>query len=190
MFLTIASMPAPARGHPHVFIETRSTLRFEAGALVAIDCDWRFDPLFSKEVLGLVGKPKPPFDAETAARIKKVAFDNLRDYGYFVHARAGSTPASVQHVREFTAAMLDKNLQYKFTVVLSRPLDPRGGEIEILLYDDSYFVDVGFAEPISDAFRLANAPQGCEGAAIEDKKKTIYFGSVHPMAIVVACPAR
>jgi ABC-type uncharacterized transport system substrate-binding protein len=178
---------SPARSHPHVWIEIRSALRFESGALTAIDFDWRFDPIFTSQVLDLVGKPKAPFTSEISSKIKRVAFDNLKDYGYFLHARGGSVPATVRQVQNFQADMIGKALQYRFTVALSQPLDPRAGEIEIALYDDTYFIDVGFAEPMATSFRLIDPPQGCAGEAIEDKKATIYYGLVHPMVIFVTC---
>src|SRR3954463_4445440 len=76
---------SPARSHPHVWIETRATLRFDgAQRLTAVVEEWVFDDLYTAFVVGDLKKKKD--GSVPSSELQPLANQNvadLKEWGYF-----------------------------------------------------------------------------------------------------------
>ena len=86
MALLLALVPAlDLHAHPHVFISSLVAVDFEGPSLSRISVEWTFDELFSQMIVADYDRGKKgSFTEAEAAALKKGAFDNLRNYHYFL----------------------------------------------------------------------------------------------------------
>lgn len=192
LFGFLLATPA-ALAHPHVWVDYTVTGVFSGRTLTALREEWHFDEGFSATVLhDILGeksakKAAPAFSAAEIRALHDKAFENLKDYHYFHHVWIDGQAVKPGRVRDFTARRDGDRLVYGFTYDLAQPVDPATAQVEIGIWDDSYYVDVG---PIEHrvAAGLENPPApACQIAIAPDKARPIYFGSVFPPTIRIAC---
>lgn len=180
----------PAAAHPHVWISWRLALVFEGPRLAALDEEWLLDPQFSSMLLQdqAPGHRKgAPLTAAEVAALRDHAFANLGNYGYFTQGWAGETPLALGKARGFGASLKGDQLVYHFTLPLAAPADPKAAAVELGIWDTSYYVDLEPAEPEAGAVTL---PPGspCHAKVTPDSGRMIYYGTVTPLAVRLACP--
>ena len=91
LFLVLGALPVSA--HPHVFINDKVTVTFDAGTLQGIGFTWTFDDMFSNMILSDYDPNHTGhFSAAQAKALKEGAFDNLENYHYFVALAIGNKP--------------------------------------------------------------------------------------------------
>jgi ABC-type uncharacterized transport system substrate-binding protein len=193
LMATAASLPAlggrsgPVAAHPHVWIDAVATFVFEGGSLVGLRQHWRFDEFFSSFVIEEQdANGDGAFDQAEIDAIREQAFGNLREYGYFTHARRGGDKLPLDQVSEFAARIEDDLLVYEFTLVLPEPVDPGAERVEAAIYDTEYYVEVLLNE--DDPVRFEGIPNGaCTFAIREDLENPIYYGMVNPLTIALSC---
>lgn len=194
LFLPLGLAPAPAAAHPHVWIDYTVTALFAGNDLTALREDWHFDESFSASVLHDIvgpraGRQAGGFSPEQIRTLHDKAFASLQDYGYFHQVWIDGGPAAAPGggISAFSARRDGDRLVYSFVYTLAQPVDPARNRIEIGIWDDSYFVAVAPAENPA-ALRLENPPSAqCRITAAEDRGRPIYFGSVFPQTIRIAC---
>jgi ABC-type uncharacterized transport system substrate-binding protein len=186
-WLAASGSLGPLAAHPHVWIDAVATFVFEDGALVRLRQHWQFDELFSSFVIEEhdANGDKVLDQAEIEA-IREQAFSNLRDYGYFTHARLDGEKLPLDEVNDFTTRIEDDLLVYEFTMLLPEPVDPGAARFAAGIYDPEYYVEV-LLDP-HDPVRFEGIPSGaCTFAIREDTDNPIYYGMVYPLAITLSC---
>lgn len=134
---------APARAHPHIFVDTSVQFLFnEADDLAAVRIIWVYDELYSlliTEDLGL----DPDFDGVlTPAEVETLSgFDMNWDEGFAGDTRgfAGERALSLSRPVEWTAGFQDGKIITTHVRALSAPMDPRDAEVVLRLYDPSFY---------------------------------------------------
>lgn len=186
--------PPAAMAHPHVWVDYTVTGLFSGRSLTALREEWLFDQDFSAtllhDILGEKTSDRHAKAAFTAAEIRDLhdkAFENLKDYHYFHHVWIDGRAMAGGHVRDFTARRSGDRLVYAFTYDLARPVDPAKDKVEIGIWDDSYYVDVGPVEHRVAATLEQPPTPACRIGIAPDKGRPIYFGSVFPPTIRIAC---
>ena len=153
---------APALAHPHAWIETRSDVVFDdEGRIAAINVEWDFDPGYSE--MAVDGLDDNGDGYHSAGELHPLARENLialKDYDYFIKARAGAEAVSYGEVTEYGIIYTDGTLKMHFTVPLAEPLDPFAAEFVYRIYDPSFYIAIDFAENAPLAL-LRNAPEPC-----------------------------
>jgi ABC-type uncharacterized transport system substrate-binding protein len=92
-------------------------------------------------------------------------------------------------VSDFSAAVVKGRVVYRFTVRLPSPVDPVGTAIALSVYDESYYVEVAFAE--EDPIRFeGGADTLCRYDVREDRNTPIYYGMVFPQQVRLECRRR
>jgi ABC-type uncharacterized transport system substrate-binding protein len=180
--LALGSESDPAPAHPHVWIDAVATFVFEKGALVGLRQHWRFDELFSSFVIEEHdANGDGVLDQAEIEAIREQAFSNLRDYGYFTHARIDG-----QELTDFTARIEGDLLVYEFTMPLPEPIDPGVDRFAAGIYDSEYYVEVLLDQ--YDPVRFEGIASGaCTFAIREDVEHPIYYGMVNPPTITLNC---
>ena len=128
--------------HPHVFIDNKMELRFDAGMLKGIAFTWNFDKMFSSMMLtDFNAQPDGTFTPKTASALKAGGFDNLSNYHYFLAFQVGSRALTKIKIEQFTPRVVEGNiLVYSFFVPLDIPVTESQQTIRTTVYDDSYYV--------------------------------------------------
>ena len=153
---------SPALAHPHAWIETRSDVVFDdEGRIAAINIEWDFDQWYSE--LAIEGLDVNNDGFYSAGELRPLARENLialRDYDYFVNARAGATPVEYDDVTQYGMIYNSGTLKMHFTIPLAEPVDPFAAEFVYRVYDPSFFIAIDFAEN-SPLALLGNVPEPC-----------------------------
>lgn len=160
----LAGAGRPAVAHPHVWIDLRTTVMLDdAGRVAAIGQEWLFDPMYSAYATAGVDTESDQ-GREFLSELVDDSMKNLRDYDYFMRVRADGARQAFDAPTDFTATLREGRLLYRFTVPLARPVDPRALDLDIAVFDPTYYIDMVHLEGDVVAFQGSN-PGNC-GARI------------------------
>ena len=162
-FGAIASLflaSAPALAHPHVWVTMKSELVYAPdGAITGVRHAWSFDEMFSTfATQGIASKQKGVFTREELAPLAEVNVTSLKEFEYFNFAKVNGKKTAFIDPKEYWLEFKDSQLTLHFVLPLQTPVKAKDVELEV--YDPSYFVDFTFAE--KDPVALAGAPAQCK----------------------------
>ncbi len=159
--LALAFAPHGAAANPDVWVQAASTWRFEAGSLVALSFEWRFDEYFSsRSIASYDSDADRRLDTSEIERLRAEAFDPLSRFGHYLHVWAGGERHGGHTIEDFSASIDGDRLAYRFTAALHPPLDPARAPLVVSLHDPRNVVDFEF---VAERFLLVDgAPAaGC-----------------------------
>jgi nickel/cobalt exporter len=158
--LLLGLVPLPVLAHPHIFIDAKARIVFDAaGEVVAIHNQWTFDEAYS--AWSIQGLDTNSDGQVTRAEMQGLADDNmdgLSEYEYYTFA--GEGPDNLSFVRGSNPAIDYVNGQttLNFDVSLKSPYRIKRA-LEIAINDPEYYVAISFKD--ASAIELVNAPKGC-----------------------------
>jgi len=172
--------PQLAAAHPHVWITARSDVVFnEAGLIVAVVNDWTLDEAYSAVASdGLDLNKDGTYDTSELEPLTKENIDSLKDFEYFTYVYQNAQKVSLAIPDDASQSMVGRNLQLRFRVPLSTPIDPKTQAFTYRVYDPSFYIAVEF-DPSQPVHEVA-APSGCE-SKIEPPKQTEELSSTKDM---------
>ena len=152
----------PAAAHPHVWIDAKSDLVFDAqGRVVAIDHDWTLDEMYTEAAVdGLDTDGDGTYSPTELEPLTKENIDSLKEFFYFTNMKVDGKKVAFKDPTDARQRWFKKRLILHFQLPLQQPLDPRTTKIVYRVYDPSFFIDVEFAgkESIS---AVGSMPAGC-----------------------------
>ena len=212
LVLACVAFGSPALSHPHAWIETRSDVVFDdKGRIAAINIEWDFDANYSE--MAVEGLDANADGYHSAGELLPLARENLialKDYDYFVKARAGAEAVQYGEVTQYGIIYSNGVLKMHFTLPLAAPIDPFAAEFVYRIYDPSFYIAIDFAEN-SPLALLGNPPDPCAielrpaptGAEIEITRDMLAekgqdwqppeeddFGSKFARPVAVVCKAK
>jgi ABC-type uncharacterized transport system substrate-binding protein len=143
-----AGLAGAAHAHPHVWATVRSEIVFDAkGEITGVRHAWTFDEFYTAmAVQGLDTNGDGVFSAEELKPLAEVNVKSLKDFDYFTFVHIGDGDNLPLKPPENYSLDYDKSLlTLHFTLPLEKPLDPRGKDVQVDVYDPSFFVAFGFA---------------------------------------------
>jgi len=159
--LVVAALAAPARAHPHVFIDGGVDFLFdEAGQLRAVRVTWIYDAfasLFVVEQLKLDQDGDGVLSAEDEAALVADQTQWPDEYEGDSYLAVAGAPAEIGRPEAASAALEDGRVVIRFERALETPVPAEGLRATAQLYDPSYF----FAYFVEQPPTLDNAPEGC-----------------------------
>lgn len=186
--LSCLLLPASlALAHPHVWIAYTASIQMNGTSIVAIDEHWRFTEGFPTQLVGIDQLPERGLlDAAQTKRFRDQAFASLAHASYFTHLFADGSPQAFGEPTGFQVSVEGGKIAYSFRLPLAAPVDIHGKNVELGVWDPSYYVDY---EADSDhAVSIGQgAPQTCSIRAFVDKSHPIFNGFVLPHASAIAC---
>jgi ABC-type uncharacterized transport system substrate-binding protein len=150
-----------ASAHPHVWVTMRSELVYAPdGRVTGIRHAWTFDDMFSAfATQGIEGKKRGVFTREELEPLAKTNIESLKDFDYFTMARVNGQKAEfVDPPRGYYLDYNDQILTLHFTLPFKTP--QKAQDLQIEIYDPSYFVDFAFEK--DNAVALVGAPANCK----------------------------
>ncbi|MCC6889834.1 MAG: DUF1007 family protein [Hyphomicrobiales bacterium] len=150
-----------AFAHPHVWVTMRSELVYAPdGTVTGIRHAWAFDDMFSAfATQGIESKKRGVFTREELAPLAKTNVESLKDFDYFTVARLNGKKVDLADPASgYFLDYKDQILTLHFTLPFKAPV--RVKDLQIEIYDPSYFVDFSFDK--GNAVALVGAPAGCK----------------------------
>ncbi len=151
-----------AEAHPHVWIDTRVTLRFdEHQRLTALVTEWVFDEIYTSFVVGDLDKAEDGgVPAEELQPLADQNVEELADWGYFTVLKADDLRLELGPAEEARMRYSEGRLVLSFVLPLAEPVDPLGREIAFSIFDPTFYIEIVPAE--ETPVRLEGAvPKGC-----------------------------
>jgi ABC-type uncharacterized transport system substrate-binding protein len=180
--------PQMAQAHPHVFIDNRVTFLFAGGKVVGFRTDWRFDEIFTEDLLAQFDTDgDKQFTAAESQQVKEGTLPNLTAFHYFTYAYEDGKDLGKLEPADFKADIVDGAARFIFTYTLPKPIDPRQVKVAISIYDQEYYVEVLMAEKDPVAME-GDGHDGCESKIADDPAHAYFGGFVVPQSVAVLCP--
>ncbi len=139
---------SPAAAHPHVWASVRSEIILNTDhQITGVRHAWTFDEFYSAmAVQGLDTNGDGVFSAEELKPLAEVNIKSLKDFDYFTFVHIGDGDNLPLKPPENYSLDYDKGLlTLHFTLPLDKPIDAHGQEVQVDVYDPSFFVAFGFA---------------------------------------------
>jgi ABC-type uncharacterized transport system substrate-binding protein len=154
------ALPGLVKAHPHVFVEGRAEIVFDAQRqITAIRNIWRFDEAYSAFAdTGLDTNGDGKLTRQELAPLAKVNMDSLKEYSYFTYLSIGKTQLAFKPPVDFFLTEDKGRLTLSFALPLAQPAAV-AGEMVLEVFDPEYFV--AFSFPRNGAMQLDHAPAGC-----------------------------
>src|SRR5688572_8449924 len=168
---TVLALSAPAFAHQHVRVTMKSELVYAPdGTVTGIRHAWAFDDMFSTFALqGLESKQKGVYTRDELKPLAEVNVTSLKEYDYFTYAKANGKKTALTDPVDYWLDYKDQVLTLNFTLPFKAPFKAR--ELELEVFDPSYFVDFALAQ--KDPVTLAGAPAGCKVALAKPKELSV-----------------
>lgn len=130
------------QAHPHVWIDSSATFRFDAsGQVSAVTIIWRFDDLYSAFAIQGADEDRDGVTtAEELTALGSINVDYLKQWNYFTSILADGEKVAVGTVDSFSNVNDDGILTFSFTLPLVTPVDPRQRRLRMSSVDPSYYI--------------------------------------------------
>lgn len=156
-------LPLPAFAHPHVWVDTRAEVEFDAQNRVsAVKHSWTFDEAFSVYVIqGLDENGDGIYTREELSSLAKINVESLADFAFFTFMGVEEATIDFTVPRDYWLDYNAKNsrLTLNFTLPLKQPALVIG-DLVLEIYDPEAFV--AFSVNEDDSIKLASsAPSNC-----------------------------
>lgn len=157
---TCLAVSSPATAHPHVWVTYEMTVSYENGAATGVDHVWTFDDAYSAMAIeGLDKNNDGKYDRGELAELAQINMDGLKDFNYFTFAKLGDKDLSFKPPVDPWLEYNNGILRLHYRLPLSEPVRAEAGELNISVYDPSFFI--AFEPEAKDPVRLASAPNSC-----------------------------
>jgi ABC-type uncharacterized transport system substrate-binding protein len=142
-----AAAACGAFAHPHVFIDTRIEVAGDQTGVTGFWITWGFDKMFAASILLDFDRDKnrslSPSEVEA---VRTGAFSNLANYKYFLYLRSSQGLYRPASVRDFSAYVEGERLYYRFFVPDRLPLSQEETEVNLAVYDETFFCAIRYFE--------------------------------------------
>ncbi|WP_159084823.1 DUF1007 family protein [Dongshaea marina] len=144
MLIALCMVSTLAVAHPHSWIELHT--RFignDKGQLTALKYTWVFDEMTSSYTLDgedLSAKNR----AKTLNRVGASIVSNMAYYHYFSYLYNKGQPVKYHLATEPHLAYDKGKLSLSFTLPIAHPLAMQGKQLELLIYDPTYYIDMSY----------------------------------------------
>lgn len=149
--------------HPHVWATVRSEIVFDDDRhITGVRHAWTFDEFYTAmAVQGLDTDGDGKFSASELEPLAKVNIESLKDFDYFTFVHIGEADnLPLKEPQDYSLDYDNGLLTLHFTLPLEKPLALAGQDVQVDVYDPSFFVAFGFAKEAP--VKLSGAPvKGC-----------------------------
>ncbi len=85
-----------ATAHPHVWVQSQTSVLYQDSKIIGIRHKWTFDPFYTEmAIAGLDRNGDGDYSREELAELAKVNIDGLKEFGFFTNPKLGSQDLAV-----------------------------------------------------------------------------------------------
>jgi len=178
-------IPVAAFAHPVVFITFKIQFTFNSSGLEGFNELWRFDQVHSEQILQMFDtNHNGKIDPSELPALERGYFDDLKDYSYFTSIVVDGKEVPTKTVADFSATYEDHRMVYRFFVPLKVPIAASDQEVDVTLWDPTYFTDLS---PEGDHAITVSKPNSIE-ATISVANDHRHFYHLAPDLVLVKAP--
>jgi ABC-type uncharacterized transport system substrate-binding protein len=184
LFMGISTV---AIAHPHVWIAYSAQLQMDGATVTGVAQTWRFTKGFPVKLIGIDSLPDDgPLDEKQTAVFRQQAFASLVGVSYFSHLFVDGKAQRFLDPNDFRVSIDHGRIEYTFTLKLVTPVTVSGHDVELGIWDDSFFVAYSF--DTQPAVTTTGHPAStCSTKAFADHAHPIFNGIVVPQATAISC---
>jgi ABC-type uncharacterized transport system substrate-binding protein len=158
----LALSSTTAGAHPHVWIDMRSAIDFNAkGEVDAVGVSWTFDEFYSQFALdGTDKNNNSKYDPGELQDLANAMAKNLKGSRYFMFIQVGNKLVDTGAPTNATATYDKGQLTFAFRLPLLQPANPAATRVSYSSFDPTYYVDIAPAESNGVVF-TGPAPKTC-----------------------------
>ena len=182
--LIFGIMPAKVWAHAHVWIHSGVMVHFDETGVAGFKIEWVFDEMFSHMIIHDFDKNQNGrFEPGEIKAVKKGAFSNLKNFGYFLHVKINGKPFKVKFVKDFKAKIVQDRIVYHFFVPCHIKAASSYKEVRIGIYDESFYTNIIL---LKDQIFFRNDAGYEHHHRVElNKEEPFYFGQIYPEEIAL-----
>jgi len=152
--------PGTALAHPHAWIDVDIELEADASdRVIALRQTWIIDPTYSRY---LYDDAMEQFEGATPeeklANLAAEILDNLAEYDWYTELHADDRRILGQPEGSATMVMQDRQLRFRFRLLLDEAVDPRNRTLRYAVYDPTYFIEILHASESPPRLELSTGP--------------------------------
>jgi ABC-type uncharacterized transport system substrate-binding protein len=171
LFYLLALAPS-AFAHPHMSLSSQAEFVWKGDKLSGAYLTWTFDDFFSADIIRSSDKNHDGvFSPAESKNVYATAFQNLKNYHYFVFIRQGDKRSNPAGVSDFVASQDHGRLVYRFFIDLSN----YGQELYLAVYDYTYFCAISYPDKDPVSFQYDAAAVSPRYEIVENKKYPVYY---------------
>lgn len=156
------SAASPASAHPHVWVEVKTAVAYEAGRISGFQHAWTFDDAYTAMAIeGLDKNGDGTYDRQELAELAQVNIDGLKEFAYFTYPKLGDTPLQLADPKDYWLEHKNGILTLHFTLPLAQPVLAGAQGFNFQVMDPSFYISFDFTKdkPVTLA---EGAPTGCK----------------------------
>jgi ABC-type uncharacterized transport system substrate-binding protein len=173
-----------ASGHAHEWIHYAVIFHFDRNGLAGFRQEWVFDEMFSQMIIHDYDRNQNgSFEPEEVKNVRKGAFSNLKNFGYFTHVKINGKPFQVKYVKTFNAKIVKDRVVYHFFVPCHVKAVASYKEIRLAVYDESFYTSITLLKD-QVLFEHDEGFTHHHEVALNEEEP-FYFGQVYPEEIIL-----
>ena len=182
LLLGMIFLPATAFAHPVIIITYHVRFIFNSQGLTGFYEQWKFDQVHSIAILDLFDRNhNGQIDPSELPALKRGYFDNLKRFSYFTSIVLNGKALPTDRVTDFSATFRNHRMLYHFFVPLRIRAKPRPQELDVTVWDRTYFTDLNLQR--GNALRIVK-PQSIH-ATIGMADDHRHFWHIAPDVVLV-----
>ncbi|PRD42704.1 DUF1007 domain-containing protein [Phyllobacterium phragmitis] len=163
--LAVASLPSPARAHPHVFADARLEVTVAPdGTVERLAHVWRFDDIFSSTVLMEFDKNGDlKLDQSELDTLSQTINDSIAEYKYFQTVLSDGKEVPMIKPAHLIADFPDNQLLIMFESKPEKPLKV-DHKVSFGVYDPTFYTAIDY--PDDSDMHISGVPNGCASKVV------------------------
>ncbi len=130
-----------AQAHPHVWVDSFLSIRFDTQGLAGLELVWQFDEVYSSAmVMDYDANRNRKLDPAEAKGLAQLMGNNLKKFHYFIEVQEQGTPLPLAPT-ELEVRFYQKKILLRALFPLARPLQTQHTELVLANFDPEYYSD-------------------------------------------------
>ena len=149
-----------AQAHPHAWIDIDIQLEADAeDRVVALRQTWIIDPTYSRYLYeDAMDQFEGATPEEKLANLASEILANLEEYDWYTELHADDQRVRGQPEGLASMAMEERQLRFRFRLLLNEPVDPRNQTLRYAVYDPTYFIEILHHPELPPRLELGTGP--------------------------------
>ena len=168
------ALAGAAAAHPHVFVESNlEIVRDSQGAVIELRHVWRFDDLFSSDVmLNYDANGDGKLDHDELDEVGKTVGSSIAEYDYYTEVRLGDENPDFNPPEAVMVDYVDNQVLIFFSLTMKKPVPINGKLLRVSVSDPTFYVAMEIKDEA--AVQITGNGVGCKTEIIRPDFDRLY----------------